>query len=472
MKEFTEEEAQTIGGLLDIDWSSFDFEQFRMGLNVELEHGTVSPETNITNDDEIMTGKIALAHLNELPDYYTRLERIESKTESKKLEVRFVSKDVLVDYIGMNPAAACVFGFSDIGDEVLILEGMDEAKTQETIRHEQGEYELMCQGKSYWEAHRQMMSTEKSMEADMVKKQATLVRKLMPITVRKNGEGQDEICITTPNFDRGNDRVFPEGAVLDNYNKNPIIMWLHDYHGNTPSAGIPVGKNSYLKVSPEGIIAGPPIFLEGDPFVDRVKNAWNQGILRSASIGFAPIEYESNEQGGTDYKKWEMLEWSFAPVPMNAEALRIAKSLGLEDLVEKEIVTKPEETENYIRVPNPKAKGSHKDHKIRTDTLSEKEGIKGLYCVEDKVYITYLFSKDKDWTMAKAEAWVKEHSKSVSQAEIKDELDYLKLMIEEAGLSDETRQELRRLSGGDTPVEITPPKKSGVDELIKKILGK
>ena len=81
-KHFSIEEAKKIGEALDIDWIEFDVEQFIMGLNVELEHGRIDPETNVTNDDPIMTGKIALAHLNEFPDYYTRLDKLEE--EAKK----------------------------------------------------------------------------------------------------------------------------------------------------------------------------------------------------------------------------------------------------------------------------------------------------------------------------------------------------------------------------------------------------
>lgn len=80
-KHFTEEDAKRIGEELGIDWSKFNVEQFRMGLDVELEHGTVDPETNVTDDDDIMTGKIALAHLNEFSDYYTRLEKMEKEAE-------------------------------------------------------------------------------------------------------------------------------------------------------------------------------------------------------------------------------------------------------------------------------------------------------------------------------------------------------------------------------------------------------
>lgn len=80
-KHFTASEARQIGETLGIDWSKFDVEQYRMGLDVELEHGKVDPYTNVTDDDPMMTGKIALAHLNEFPDYYTRLEKMEKEAE-------------------------------------------------------------------------------------------------------------------------------------------------------------------------------------------------------------------------------------------------------------------------------------------------------------------------------------------------------------------------------------------------------
>lgn len=80
-KRFTREEAKKIGEKLGINWSKWNIEQFRMGLDVELEHGTISPKTNITNDNPIMTGKIALAHLNEFSDYYTRLSKLEKQAE-------------------------------------------------------------------------------------------------------------------------------------------------------------------------------------------------------------------------------------------------------------------------------------------------------------------------------------------------------------------------------------------------------
>lgn len=76
-KQFSMDESKIVGNKLGIKWDKFDVKQFMMGMNVELEHGTVSKSTNITNDDPIMTGKIALAHLNEFSDYYDRLEKLE-----------------------------------------------------------------------------------------------------------------------------------------------------------------------------------------------------------------------------------------------------------------------------------------------------------------------------------------------------------------------------------------------------------
>lgn len=80
-KSFIAEEAKKVGESLGIDWSKFDLEQFRMGMDIEFEHGLRDPHTNVTNDDPLMTGKIALAHLNEFPDYYTRLNKLEKEAE-------------------------------------------------------------------------------------------------------------------------------------------------------------------------------------------------------------------------------------------------------------------------------------------------------------------------------------------------------------------------------------------------------
>ncbi len=82
-KSFTPEEARRIGAEIGIDWDTapFDVEEFRSGMDVELEHGLHDVLTNVTDDDPQVTAKIALAHLNEFPDYYTRLERMEEEAK-------------------------------------------------------------------------------------------------------------------------------------------------------------------------------------------------------------------------------------------------------------------------------------------------------------------------------------------------------------------------------------------------------
>lgn len=81
-RQFTTEEAKDIGQKAGIDFNVIDIEQFKMGLNVELEHGAHDPETNVTNDDIGITAKIAWAHLKEIPDYYTRLQKMEEEAGS------------------------------------------------------------------------------------------------------------------------------------------------------------------------------------------------------------------------------------------------------------------------------------------------------------------------------------------------------------------------------------------------------
>lgn len=80
-KEFTEKEAKTTGIKLGIKWDKFNVDQFRRGMNVELEHGKRDTDTNVSNDNMPTTGKIALAHLREFPDYYDRLEKMEKEAD-------------------------------------------------------------------------------------------------------------------------------------------------------------------------------------------------------------------------------------------------------------------------------------------------------------------------------------------------------------------------------------------------------
>jgi len=82
---FETDEAFTAAQELGIDFSKepFDLEELRMGMDVELEHGRRDPATDVTEDDPVMTAKIALAHLREMPDYYERLAEMEATAEAE-----------------------------------------------------------------------------------------------------------------------------------------------------------------------------------------------------------------------------------------------------------------------------------------------------------------------------------------------------------------------------------------------------
>jgi len=80
----TSEEARRVGDLIGVDWDRFDLEQFRAGMDVEYENGSHDPQTDVTGDDPVTTGKIALAHMKEFPDYYERLQRMEREAEQER----------------------------------------------------------------------------------------------------------------------------------------------------------------------------------------------------------------------------------------------------------------------------------------------------------------------------------------------------------------------------------------------------
>lgn len=75
----TEKEAKILGSKFQINYKIVPFNQWLLGLNIELEHGTQNPKTNVTNDNKIKTAKIAIAHLEEIPDYYKRLKSLENR---------------------------------------------------------------------------------------------------------------------------------------------------------------------------------------------------------------------------------------------------------------------------------------------------------------------------------------------------------------------------------------------------------
>lgn len=330
------------------------------------------------------------------------------------------------------------------------------------------------------------MTTEivfKAFRAEVIKADAT------------TGEIDMKIPMSTPSKDRTDESILPEAFKkhLKEFMKRPILLSSHDYFDLRKQ----IGEFKGLKVSEEGLIAtGLKYYInEGNEEADWAFNLASKGMA-AFSVGFIPIKWEKlNEKeaegwmgGNRKYTEVELLEISQVVVPANREAIQGVRGKHLEDPimtqllddVEKEIVTKPEETEEFIRVPNPKDKGNHEEHKIRTIDVSAKDGIKALYCVDCKIIVTYLFNKAKEWTMEKAKEWVKEHSKGITQGEVKDELDYLIALLNECTLNTENIElakkleaELRRFTGSDISVDITPklPKKT-IMEIVKNEIKK
>jgi len=143
------------------------------------------------------------------------------------------------------------------------------------------------------------------------------------VTAEAATEGEAAVTISTDSPDRSRDRVMPGGADLTAFMKNPVVLFGHDYHS------IPVGTATSIQTTEHGLTATWK-WLTGDPFADRVKNAWDQGVLRAASIGFKPTKDTFDEERrGFDYLEWELLEFSIVAVPANAEAVRTMKELGL-----------------------------------------------------------------------------------------------------------------------------------------------
>lgn len=155
----------------------------------------------------------------------------------------------------------------------------------------------------------------------------TIQHKTFTAALVSKGEAGGRIMISTAGADRDRDRVMPHGAVIDNYLKNPVVMWGHSYY----SPADVIGRTVSLEATDAGIVADfelRPAANDQDP-QNIVRLLWDGGWIRTASIGFRPIEHQPNEFGGHDITAWELLEWSLVPIPANADALRLAaKALG------------------------------------------------------------------------------------------------------------------------------------------------
>lgn len=124
-----------------------------------------------------------------------------------------------------------------------------------------------------------------------------------------------------------------EGLSMDNYLRNPVVMWAHDAVGRSPSGGLPIGRTLKLERTADGGMVADFEFLEDDPFVQRVKNAWDKGFLRAASISWVPTESVPIGSGRWRDVQSELLEWSIVSVPADPGALREAHARLLDSFL-------------------------------------------------------------------------------------------------------------------------------------------
>ena len=112
------------------------------------------------------------------------------------------------------------------------------------------------------------------------------------------------------------------GLSTENYAKNPVVMWAHDLVGHSPSAGLPIGRTLKVTKAANGRVIADFEFLNEDPFAQRVKNAWDKGFLRAASISWLPLEGKPSKGGQWRDTRSDLLEWSIVAVPADPDALK------------------------------------------------------------------------------------------------------------------------------------------------------
>ncbi len=255
------------------------------------------------------------------------------------------------------------------------------------------------------------------------------------------------IPVSTLAMDRDGEVVEPAAfkKTIPKFMKHPVLVSSHDYRNLTNQ----IGEWTKLKITDDGIEGKPKYYTgAGNEQADWAYYLASKGVA-AFSVGFMPKEWEDGDGVKTPrrtYKEVELLEISQVIIPSNRDAIMSMRSKSIDPLIQEmcdksiDLVTKPEETEDYIRIPV-------KECKITaTINISEKEGIKALYCGAEKEIATYLFSKEKGWTMEKARAWIKEHSKGITQEEIIDEIDYLDSCIVKVGLGDKAIEALKNLT--------------------------
>ena len=161
----------------------------------------------------------------------------------------------------------------------------------------------------------------RSMGMDVVRREAvSATRRSVVIAANERARAAPEIDLA--------------GLRFENYRRNPVVMWAHDSTGRSPSGGLPIGRTLSISRSPDGGIVAEFEFLEDDPFAQRIRNAWDKGFLRAASISWLPVESVPAKSGGARDVRAELLEWSIVSVPADPDALRETHRRMLDSLIE------------------------------------------------------------------------------------------------------------------------------------------
>jgi hypothetical protein len=209
------------------------------------------------------------------------------------------------------------------------------------------------------------------------------IHKTFEIQVLEGSDNGGRILINTGALDRDRDRVLPSGMVIDNYTRNPVVQWGHNYRDPWAT----VGKTTRMDVTADGVIAEfelRPAANDQDP-QNIVRLLWEGGWVRTASIGFIPTQGKQNPEGGMDFSEWELLEWSLVPIPANQDALRLAvkgidtlpaesSDLPMPESSTEALATKNDAVEKRGRVLSSKNEGkirAARDH--LNDVLAEVE---------------------------------------------------------------------------------------------------
>ena len=149
------------------------------------------------------------------------------------------------------------------------------------------------------------------------------VRSMYMDILERHAVGEDlyRVTIAANEEVRQPPRLDFSGLSTENYSKNPVVMWAHDVVGRSPSGGLPIGRTVSLTKTSQGRIVADFEFLDDDPFARRVKNAWDKGFLRAASISWVPVKSVPVDGTWRDTQS-DLLEWSIVSVPADPEALR------------------------------------------------------------------------------------------------------------------------------------------------------